>query len=320
MKKSFAVILIILVNSIFALSQIETPTKADWQIFTPAIEEFSVEVPSPFILGGDSEVDANLNYSKLFDGTYFFIFSEKPKNTFLYERAMGFVKSLRQIGSLENIGEYETEKFEFADSENFYHTILTAKSENRVYVFQTTSPIKDNPAVTHFFSSLKLKGKTSMEVLTSPKVETIAPIPNQRKNIETKKPESNQISLGNSNGTGKGNGIESGRGDSSGNSTETKPLPSPTPNNQTFGVKILTKPRANYTDFARFYNISGKVVLRVTFSANGTIGSITPITKLPFGLTNEAITAVKGITFEPAKRDGVAYSVTKPVEYSFTIY
>jgi TonB family protein len=60
--------------------------------------------------------------------------------------------------------------------------------------------------------------------------------------------------------------------------------------------------------------------LRATFSKNGTIGAVSVISGLPDGLTEQAIEAVKGIKFEPAMRDGVPYSVTKPVEYTFTIF
>ena len=92
------------------------------------------------------------------------------------------------------------------------------------------------------------------------------------------------------------------------------------PTGPTKSVKILSKPRANYTDAARTNAVQGKVVLRVTFSANGTIGAISVINGLPDGLTETAKEAAKGIKFKPAKRGGVPYSVTKPVEYTFTIY
>lgn len=91
-------------------------------------------------------------------------------------------------------------------------------------------------------------------------------------------------------------------------STETQP------------VKIVKKPRANYTDAARLGNVQGKVVLHVTFLANGAIGDISVITGLRMGLTEEAIKAVRKIAFFPAQRDGARFSVTKPVEYTFTIY
>lgn len=88
----------------------------------------------------------------------------------------------------------------------------------------------------------------------------------------------------------------------------------------TKGVKIISKPRANYTDAARTNSVQGKVVLRVTFAANGQIGAISVIAGLPDGLTEQAIEAARGIKFEPATRGDVPYSVTKPVEYTFTIY
>ena len=315
MKKLFAVILIILANSIFALAQFETPKTADWQTFVPTDEFFSVEVPVPLIFEDYSSDRSRIRFSNKFDETYFFIFSDKPKGIFQFNRVMDYVRNSRQIGSVENIGEFETEKFEFSDDDNFYNTILTAKSKNKAYVFQTTSPTKDNPAVERFFSSLKLNDKTPAEITTPSKVETTAPVTSSIQIVELKMPESNQII-----GRGTGGGIGSGRGNGNGNPNASKPLPVPNQNSQSSGVKILSKPRANYTDLARFYGISGKVVLRLTFSANGTIGAVTTISKLPFGLTTEAIIAAKGIKFEPAQRDGVAYSVTKPVEYSFTLY
>jgi len=88
----------------------------------------------------------------------------------------------------------------------------------------------------------------------------------------------------------------------------------------TMPVQILSKPRAIYTDAARLNFTEGKVLLRVTFSANGQIGAISVIDGLPDGLTEQAIAAARGLKFEPARRDGVPYSVTKPVEYTFTIY
>ena len=88
----------------------------------------------------------------------------------------------------------------------------------------------------------------------------------------------------------------------------------------TKGVKILSKPRANYTDAARINQVQGKVVLRVTFSANGQIGAVSVISGLPDGLTEAAIEAAKGIKFEPAKRGIAPYSVVKSIEYNFTIY
>jgi TonB family protein len=127
--------------------------------------------------------------------------------------------------------------------------------------------------------------------------------------------------LGNGNGSGYGNGNGNGNGDGDGDGDGDRiVVKKPTPIGPTEGVKILSKPRANYTDAARQNQVQGKVVLRVTFSANGSIGAISVISGLGNGLTEQAIAAARGIRFEPAKRGGVPYSVTKPVEYTFTIY
>jgi hypothetical protein len=66
--------------------------------------------------------------------------------------------------------------------------------------------------------------------------------------------------------------------------------------------------------------VQGVVKLNVVFLANGKIGSISPINNLPFGLTEQAIESAKKMKFEPATRRGIPITVSKVVEYSFTIY
>ena len=85
-------------------------------------------------------------------------------------------------------------------------------------------------------------------------------------------------------------------------------------------VQIISKPRANYSSQARANQTQGTVKLRVDFQANGQIGDVTPVNYLPDGLTEEAIEAAKQIKFKPAAVNGEPISVTKQVEYSFTIY
>lgn len=123
--------------------------------------------------------------------------------------------------------------------------------------------------------------------------------------------------IGNGRGGGRGDGEGDGDGDGDGdtpNFTVKKNVEPPTP------LKIISKPRANYTDAARQAQVQGTVILRVTFSATGSVGQISVVKGLGNGLTEQAIAAARGIRFEPAKRGGVPYAVTKNVEYSFTIY
>jgi TonB family protein len=102
------------------------------------------------------------------------------------------------------------------------------------------------------------------------------------------------------------------------------PRPQPTPEPKPVGVstplRITAQPKALYTNEARQNSITGSVRLRVIFLASGQVGNISVISGLPYGLTESAITAAKGIRFEPAKVNGVPQSTTKVMQYSMTLY
>jgi TonB family protein len=138
---------------------------------------------------------------------------------------------------------------------------------------------------------------------------------------------------GNGDGNGLGNGRGDGRGDGNGDgegngkggggdfeNVKVKKSEPVVPAGPTVALRIISKPRPNYTDTARTQNIQGTVLLKVTFLANGSIGGVSAVKGLGGGLTEQAIAAAKRISFEPAKRGGVPYTVTKTIEYSFNIY
>ena len=75
-----------------------------------------------------------------------------------------------------------------------------------------------------------------------------------------------------------------------------------------------------FTDAARQAGYQGSVTLRITFLASGQVGSIAAVSGGPYGTTEAAIAAARRIVFEPAKRDGVPYTVNKTFQYSFTLY
>jgi TonB family protein len=112
-----------------------------------------------------------------------------------------------------------------------------------------------------------------------------------------------------------GGGIGNDRGPGTGGDD-----PPEMPKGPTVSVKMLSQPKPPYTEEARKNQISGTVVLKVTFNSNGTIGSITPVRGLGYGLTEQAIAAARRISFEPAKRGGVPYTSSRSVQYTFTLY
>ncbi len=97
------------------------------------------------------------------------------------------------------------------------------------------------------------------------------------------------------------------------------------------GIKVLSKPKPQYTKEARENEVWGVMKLKVTFLSNGKIGGVKAIEgyigsdgstleELPDGLTQQAIRAARKIKFKAPTRYGEPYTVTKTVQYNFNIY
>lgn len=86
-------------------------------------------------------------------------------------------------------------------------------------------------------------------------------------------------------------------------------------------LRIIEKPRPAYpVSEGGTICVQGTITLRVQFLASGKIGKISPISELPYGLTEKAIEAAEKIKFEPAIKNGKPITVAKSVQFSFTIY
>jgi TonB family protein len=122
-------------------------------------------------------------------------------------------------------------------------------------------------------------------------------------------------------GTGVGSG-EGGKGSAPGGG-ETKE----TDYNRTFKAsettrraQILAKPEPSYTEWARKFSVTGTVRVRAVLAVSGRVSGITVVKRLPHGLTQEAVEALRKIKFEPAVKDGRPVSQYVTVEYNFNIY
>ncbi len=301
MNKLLIFTFVIFINSIFAFAQMPEAKTADWQFYAPEKEEFSIEFPMMPEKADYSFKKYQRRYYGNFNGTYFFISSDAVQKPEQFDFVMRFVKAFQPSGEKGKNNRTKTEKFVFTDAENFYHTVITAKTAYRVYVFQTISPTANDPSADRFFANLKI----SESPAAADKVDKTDVVRLPSKVV-------NQPNAGN------GNSDNSNPMNSA--DTDKSMAALPISKRVNAGVTILSKPRANYTDLAGFYEISGQNLFRVTFLASGEIGSVSPVNRLPFGLTEQAILAARAIRFEPAVRNGIAVTVTKAVQYSFTIY
>jgi TonB family protein len=84
-------------------------------------------------------------------------------------------------------------------------------------------------------------------------------------------------------------------------------------------MEILFTPAPLYTDAAREAGITGVVSLRVVFNASGQVTEIDPMMTLPYGLTEQAVSAVEQIEFTPATLEGRAVSTHGTVNCVFRL-
>ncbi len=92
------------------------------------------------------------------------------------------------------------------------------------------------------------------------------------------------------------------------------------PGQLTTKARLLSRPEPQYTEEARRAQVSGTVVLRAVFSADGTVQRVLVARSLPHGLTEAAVRAARRIKFVPATRDGRPVSQFIQIEYNFNLY
>jgi TonB family protein len=83
---------------------------------------------------------------------------------------------------------------------------------------------------------------------------------------------------------------------------------------------IAFKPEPSYTEDARQNALTGSVILKAIFTADGAVTNIKVASGLPYGLEENAIEATKKIKFIPAMKDGKLVSTWMQLEYNFNLY
>ena len=300
-------LLIFIIVSGFVSGFAQTPSYSpeNWRTVAPRAEGFSVEAPVEMTLSPQrSKRDIGRTYFNDLNGTYFRIFSEKRSESDSIEKGLEFIRGFAKKGSGVAFGEIKAEKFDFEDDEKFFHRVIYLVTSSRAYLFHTISENRDDNAAKRFLRSLQILGRPVSGAGTD---YDATPPPAQKETTGT--------------GAGSGQGSDRGtwpfdrEGVASGGPPSTTVSAGAVQN-----PKILSKPRASYTDLARTYYISGTITMRITLLASGEIGKVTPINRLPFGMTGQAIAAARAITFEPARKNGVPFTKMMTIQYGFTIY
>ncbi|MGQ0542481.1 MAG: TonB family protein [Blastocatellia bacterium] len=85
-------------------------------------------------------------------------------------------------------------------------------------------------------------------------------------------------------------------------------------------LKIISKQKPSYTDQARQAGIMGTIRVAVLFGASGRVEYVLVLSRLGYGLDQQAVAAARKISFEPQRKDGIPVSVVRLIEFGFAIY
>lgn len=307
MKRILFCIVLIATLSGFSLGQ---KTDENWQRFSPQQDEFAVDTPVDLKQSGDNEKKSSRKYSGSINGAFLYVFSDPVKSKHYSSSIKRFLSDWGQATNSIDLDKQGSSSLSFKDPYGFRQHVVFVRTKTRIYVAQTVSANNSNEVASRFVRSFGLGEKRFVHSLEE---DAVAVKPTISDNSLTK------TVTGGGSGQGSGSGLGSGNGPGPGSGISSGPRPQPT-GGQNSPLRILSKPKARYTDLARFYEISGPVIARVTFLASGEIGSISTIKTLPFGLTEQAVKAAKGIRFEPPYRDGMPMTTVRLVELNFTLY
>ena len=292
MFRQISILLIICFSSLSAFAQVEKYTvPVKWERYKATDKEISVLLPKLPVVVESSDVcreRETKKYAAYTDQTvYGFTVTSKTK-----KKAPDYCaqkKKFDEKSFQDRFSEIKTELKDFTET-NFKQNNLTV---NKVAGKIATYWLIDDYDNERWFEFQVTQGKEEKE-----KVKNFVASIEINKKIQ---------------GIEIGDGAERTLGDEIVNAGESK-------DTEATPLIIALKPQPKYTDMARQNEVQGTVTLKVTFWRHGGIGDITPVKGLPYGITEQAVYAAARLVFIPPKKNGVSYSVTKTISYTFTIY
>lgn len=267
-------------------AQTKPSIEENWRIFQPENEEFGVVTPVEMTTSGSREPKSSRRFSGSINGVYLFVFSDPNSERHNFSKISGYLKNWGQTLEMSNEPTVPN-SLSFRDQHGYWQNLVVIRTETRVYIAQTISRSELDPIASRFIGSF---GIGTIDV------SKLVPTGQDSKMTESEnsKAATNDVKVG--------------------------PPDIKVKNYTLTPIKLLTKPAPTYTEMARFYGITGTIILRVIFLASGEVGTVALVETLPLGLTERAIEAAKLIRFEPSTLDGTPITVTKQLEFGFRIY
>ncbi|HSK73630.1 MAG TPA: energy transducer TonB [Pyrinomonadaceae bacterium] len=306
---------------VFAVnSNAQNKEEPSWLRIESENKDFSIAVPPNYQVLADKKGFSYAKFDKTFqrvvgtvrlsdiryitasqNGASFFVFSYKVNNL---KDGLNYLSNYVDNGEVSNISFNQFKgKSSARSTDKFYYLHLALGSNDRIYHIFGGARDRNNETLQYFFSSLKLNGNnlfnlnTNMENRIKEPARLISSLEDTPFLVEVEE----QKTANAQNQPDKKNPAEQK------DSSETP-------------LGVIFKPRPRYTEEARGKNTVGTVRLRISFSGDGSIGKISVVKGLENGLTEEAIKAARLIRFLPQEKDNTPISVSKLVEFGFSIY
>lgn len=273
-------------------------SETEWQRVSPQGEEFSILTPAPptfmkydasSLLRDYEEKILEHRYYSAYAADFIFVIE-----SYKAARPQRLLKDLGENSSqgltLERevtISGVSGKQYRF-ETTNYYKEKLTFVTKQHVYLITLAARDENDASLAKFLSSLMLGDKIS------------APVTGDALNV--KESEAYKNALANASGAVQPEGQAL------------------SPKNVSRKAMIVTRPEPTYTDDARQMQLTGTVVLRGIFDADGQVKNIRVVSGLGGGLTEKAIEAALSIRYFPAEKDGQRVSQYIQIEYNFNLY
>lgn len=304
------IILITFILLAFSVSNAQDQT-AEWIRVQSDNGEFSIEVPAEYGFFADKN-----GFSIAENPNTYFLQEMNMLNAFHEKTLLSFESYKASKSGLDKIRERDSGKGESSEikregyrikqiiikNDNSYTVRQYFNSKNYIYILTAASRDGETPALKRFLDSLVFNSsgaKTTQAAPLDAKLKIISfstlkatPIEVDANPQLLKKPD--------------------------GANNDSSALP--TKDKKSLPLVVLYKSPPSYTNGARTIGEQGIIRLRLDFSQAGYISKIAFLNSLREGLLRQAIFAALRIKFLPQEKDDRPQTVTKIVEYSFSIY
>jgi hypothetical protein len=281
----------------------QTTQQVAWRTVVSDNSEFSISVPGSFIVNKDSRADR----TELVGGVGEIGFRVSFRKT---SKARDFIASMvdspeiKGVKTSFRIGKVHVH-YTIYQGQKIYSTTVGVATGDFFYFFASAAPTADNDVLRGILASLRLNQEPILKDINSP-----APVATDSSKVNDLKTSDIVLQALKREQTEK-------------IVTYTAPKNYKPVDVETLYSRpllVVRQPVPTYDDEARQKGVQGIVSLRIEFKANGNIGKIFILTKLPNGLTDRAILAAGQIKFVPAEIDGKPADAYATREYSFSIY